>query len=459
MSHVPKMNLFEPVTVEWHPISFSVKEIWNLAKEQKLILRPDFQRRAVWSEAAQISLIDTVIRNLPMPKVFFANQTKLDGNVTKTTRLVIDGQQRLTAIFHFLEGRFVIQSKGPDSQYFHFSELPDEIQARIYEYKIDANDILSGDDSLIREIYSRVNKYNIALNQQELRRADFPGAFLRVSERLSESLFFERNRIFTALQRRRMLDVEFTSELLAILISGIQNKKERLDSFFQTYQIWNKDEETKVFNQFQDVITCIDTIFEKCKLSVQNTRFRQKSDFYSLFASVGGLHLVQPDLEKIDWTPLSSDLKILDNYIAPESPIEILSTYAVKCVSDANSAASRLWRTNFLTLFLSPTICGSDPSAEGAAVFAQIRMQIPKDYDLGFVNPVVDENGLPLNFDRFDPDGSLKYWVGWSNDDLPRQMVNMRFFTDKYVSANGYKHTSPFLLNQLVIDHFDNSYV
>ena len=68
------MMQFSEKAVDWSPVSFSIRELWEFAKAQQLILRPDFQRRAVWNEAAQESLIDTVLRNLPMPKIFFATQ-------------------------------------------------------------------------------------------------------------------------------------------------------------------------------------------------------------------------------------------------------------------------------------------------------------------------------------------------------------------------------------------------
>ena len=74
-------------------------------------------------------------------------------------------------------------------------------------------------------MYSRVNKYTVQLNKQELRRADFPGDFIDLAEELSELEFFEKSKIFSVKQRRRMLDVEYIEELLGIMLEGIQDKK------------------------------------------------------------------------------------------------------------------------------------------------------------------------------------------------------------------------------------------
>lgn len=118
-----------------------------------------------------------------------------------------------------------------------FSELPGEVQQKILKYQIDTNEIYGADDNLIRDIYSRVNKYTVALNKQELRRADFPGDFLHLSEELALEPFFERAKIFSVANRRRMTDVEYISELIALLISGPQEKKRLLIT--STLTIWS----------------------------------------------------------------------------------------------------------------------------------------------------------------------------------------------------------------------------
>ena len=59
-----------PIKVEWkstpHPIS-DIRD-WSLA--HRLEMQPEFQRNQVWSKAAKIMLIDTILRNIPMPKIF-----------------------------------------------------------------------------------------------------------------------------------------------------------------------------------------------------------------------------------------------------------------------------------------------------------------------------------------------------------------------------------------------------
>ena len=130
---------------------------------------------------------------------------------------MIDGQQRIRAILSFIGNEFCL-SNPYDGEYkdMFYRDLPDEVKEDFLSYKIDVNEIRNASEEIVREIYSRVNKYNIALNKQELRRADFPGQFLKVSEELSQHRFFEDSKIFTIANRRRMGDVEYISELLKL---------------------------------------------------------------------------------------------------------------------------------------------------------------------------------------------------------------------------------------------------
>lgn len=218
--------------MQWEPYSHPISDIRDWNKNCRLELRPDFQRNEVWSRAAQIMLIDTILKGIPIPKIYIESIIR-DGN---TYRIVIDGQQRLTAILKFVNNQ--LQLKKPYSgeyENMRFGDLPSEVQNQILRYRIDINEIFNPTDEEIRDLYSRVNKYTVQLNKQELRRADFPGDFIHLAEELSENKFFEGTRIFSVKQRRRMLDVEYIEELLTIILKGVQDKKDYLDTVCECY--------------------------------------------------------------------------------------------------------------------------------------------------------------------------------------------------------------------------------
>ena len=187
-------------------------------------------------------------------------------------------------------------------------------------YKIDINEIFNPTEEEIRDLYSRVNKYTVQLNKQELRKADFPGDFIRLSEKLAE---------------------------LPYLNEGIKDKKEYLNDVCENYMVLeNKDEYEKKFNL---VIEDISKLFDGSVILLRKSRFKQKSDFYSLFAAV---YQLQNNGKITDDETLMNQartrLKKMDNEISPQSQDKNYLEYATRCLSDANSRANREWRTDFI---------------------------------------------------------------------------------------------------------------
>lgn len=328
--------------MQWESYSHPISDVREWADNKRLELRPDFQRNEVWTQAAQIMLIDTILKGIPIPKIYIKSIVKDE----KTYRIVVDGQQRLTAILKFVRDEFPLK-KPYNGEYLNmkYSQLPKEERDKFIRYKIDINEIFNPTDEEIRDLYSRVNKYTVQLNKQELRKADFPGDFISLAERLSENDFFEKSGIFTVKQRRRMLDVEFIEELLTILVKGVQDKKDYIDDICQECMVMDNENEIK--EKFLDIIKDISVIFDSHIVSLQGTRFRQKSDFYSLFACISNLRtkgvLNVENLEEVQ-----RHLKILDEQIGPQSEQDEYREYATRCLSDANSLANRIWRVAYL---------------------------------------------------------------------------------------------------------------
>ena len=334
--------------MKWESYSHPISDIRDWNNNKRLELQPDFQRNEVWTKAAQIMLVDTIIQGIPIPKIYIKS-IMVDGN---TYRVVIDGQQRLTAILKFVQDQLPL--KRPyvgEYQDMVFSQLPSEIQNEILRYKIDINEIFNPTDREIRDLYSRVNKYTVQLNKQELRRADFPGDFIALAEELAETSLFEQARIFTVKQRRRMLDVEYVEELLTIILEGIKDKKDYLDSVCEEYMVMENKADVEA--TFKGIVEDISLIFASDILPMSRTRFKQKSDFYSLFASVYELrktYVISPEA----LSGVRASLKELSENVGPQSEDSFYREYATRCLSDANSVANRKWRVEYLISVLRP---------------------------------------------------------------------------------------------------------
>ncbi|QUG91684.1 DUF262 domain-containing protein [Pseudomonas putida] len=370
---------------KWQSSPHTIADIREWNSNGTLLLQPDYQRREVWGDAARVMLIDSILNDIPMPKIFVSKTIK----DMRTYRSVIDGQQRISTILSFLDDGFRLEDpyKGPYDG-MTFSELPQDIRDDVLLYSIDFNEASGLPQEELREVYSRVNKYLVPLNRQELRKADFPGEFLQTAEEMANLDSLDDLGLFNATARRRSLDVEYVSELLAAQLRGISDKKDAIDECCRDYAAWPEAESNVVRSEFEGVLSDITKIFDS-SYPMKKTRWKQKADFYSFFFAVLSLKrqgFVLPG----DVSVLRQDLKLLDERIAPTSEVPILSKYAVYCVSQANSASSRNWRMHFIRAILRGTYAAAIDDEEQRNIVSETAS------DLRFsIDPLFNGDGCP----------------------------------------------------------------
>ncbi|KAJ6566818.1 hypothetical protein B0H19DRAFT_1258003 [Mycena capillaripes] len=81
--------------------TYSTEALYKQIHNGDIDLEPEYQREVVWPESKQIGIIDSIYRNFYVPPVIFAVNVDDDGTETRTC---IDGKQRLTSIYRFVEG-------------------------------------------------------------------------------------------------------------------------------------------------------------------------------------------------------------------------------------------------------------------------------------------------------------------------------------------------------------------
>src|SRR5262249_8253969 len=144
----------------------------------------------------------------------------------KPTYSIVDGQQRLRAIFEFMEDRFSLtQSIDRRWKGRKFSQLAQGLQDDILNYDLTVEELTGYDENSIRDIFARMNKYVVKLSPQELRHAREHGRFYDFVETLARLSFWREQRVFTKHQLARMRAAEFSAEVTILLIEGPQDKK------------------------------------------------------------------------------------------------------------------------------------------------------------------------------------------------------------------------------------------
>ena len=154
-------------------INISEPDLGTLVKriEKGVIdLQPDFQRGDVWATPKRKKLIDSILRGWQIPPIHVIRQDEF-------LLEVLDGQQRLRAIFGFFNNEFPISGKfepvteelkNLHGKYYH--DLPDNIKRKIDFYSIRILEVYDYKAGETGELFNRLNQ-SLNLTAAEKRNA------------------------------------------------------------------------------------------------------------------------------------------------------------------------------------------------------------------------------------------------------------------------------------------------
>ena len=201
---------------------YRIADFLDWKKEKRLELNPDFQRGSVWSPGARIFLIDTILRRLPIPKVYI--RTRINVTTKKSIREVVDGQQRLRAIIDFAEDKLVLSKRAGEFKGLRYSTLDPKMQEAFLGYPIAVDQLVNAEDDDVLEVFARLNSYTVTLNPAEKRHAKYQGDFkwaIRASSRRWAKPLWEQYKVLTVRERVRMQDDSLTAEMIGVLLHGV----------------------------------------------------------------------------------------------------------------------------------------------------------------------------------------------------------------------------------------------
>ncbi|UPA22024.1 DUF262 domain-containing protein [Candidatus Peribacteria bacterium] len=214
--------------MERRPTLHDISWFLDQSNFNKLNLDPPYQRRSVWTAKDRKFLLDTIFRNYPFPPIFLHQDKDDNGSATYN---VVDGKQRIQTIIMFTKDEIAIDRDFGDTNLNgkKFSELDSKYKKIFWDYVVlvDYIDIPSGEE--VNEVFDRVNRNARKLVEQELRHARYEGWFIKEAETEALAPFWEKIKLSTKANIRRMRDVQLVSELLLITIDN------KIEGFNQDY--------------------------------------------------------------------------------------------------------------------------------------------------------------------------------------------------------------------------------
>lgn len=353
------------------PRGMSIQEAYKSYREDKFEVNRKYQRKLVWTLEEKKSLIDSIIKNYPIPLILLA-ESKSNSKYE-----ILDGMQRLHAIFSFIENAYCI-----DENYFDVSQftrahvaltsglfsikhsstnfLTPDVCADFLDYQLAVTIFPADNDGQVTDIFGRINSGGRQLSSQEKRQAGMVDNFSSLvrlisseirgdasrevlplsempeisidSNRLelgyklqAESIFWCKQGVLRIQQLRDSEDEEMIADIAASIISGtpIAKSKDLLNKIYDeeaseyadiraalaTYGEERLQEEIKVtFSVLNEVIENFDSGDATLRKAISgNSQNPIKAAFYSLFMAMHDL-VIAEEKSPVDYGKIFSSI-------------------------------------------------------------------------------------------------------------------------------------------------------
>lgn len=281
--------------MKYHSTEYPVSWFKDRQLEGNLYLqKPMLQRRLVWKLRQKSNLVESVLMEYPIPEIFIEQRTTAEG---ESTFVVVDGQQRISAVLAFIGIKEDDEDNGFELKYLvegsrfrnlSWDDLIEEQKAQFFGYLLAIRVLEETTDKEVRDVFIRLNKYLTKLSDQEIRNATYSGPIIGMAEAAARDDYWAENKIVSAEDIRRMRDIEYMSELIIGLIHGPQGGSTKvIDDFYAQYEDYPDEfpNQTAVRREFERTLSTIQLILP----DIKETRWRNKTDLYTLFIGVAHL--------------------------------------------------------------------------------------------------------------------------------------------------------------------------
>lgn len=224
--------------VQPHPVR--TLSWWSNRRDQ-IDFEPPYQRKGrIWTNDQKAFLIDSILNGYDIPKIYMADFNVRDSPLNQAQKpyAVIDGKQRLEAIFDFFNGQLRLASDfkylpdpGLELGGFTLKDLKNaypQIADEFEQFNLDVVSVITDEEEKINELFVRLNSGK-DLSGAEIRNA-MSGKVPKLIRSLAQHEFFKSRIAFTV---QRGQDRNTAAKLLLLEFRGrfTDTKRTQLDQF------------------------------------------------------------------------------------------------------------------------------------------------------------------------------------------------------------------------------------
>ncbi|MFK9118338.1 DUF262 domain-containing protein [Peribacillus castrilensis] len=296
---------------------FDIGTLYEFFKKNKLVVNRNYQRNLVWDKIGKQNLIDTVHQKYPIPSLIFGSD--FDGEQFE----VIDGVQRLDALFGYIENKFSVVING-SAVFFNKNDISSTSVENVRNLtSSEVDEFLSScipviiyngkDPKEINDIFLRINSFGKALTAQEIRQAGEKTDFLILVKKMGrllrediltdvdkaenklkfldeikrnvlgfelkiEDTFWCKHGIFTPMNLKRSSDEELIADIVLSIVLGkpFPVGRDQLDEFYGIGKLNKSSEIDRALQNYgidqivNEMVTVFKNIVFMCKVELED---------------------------------------------------------------------------------------------------------------------------------------------------------------------------------------------
>ena len=222
---------------------------------------PDWQRQKVWDRSTKQQLIDSILRGWKLPKFYFV---KVAGHPEQYE--VVDGQQRLNAIFEFYDNLLPLSKKSTElfgGEYYR--DLPTNVSDTFDDFDIQFDLIEEADERDLKEFFQRLQQ-GLRLTSSE--RLNSIHSKLRDFVKFLTKHDFFKNKV--TLSDKRYAHFDVVAKVASIEIEGIDTglRYDDLKEVFESQASFSN--RSRVAQRLRETFDYLDRVFTSRSALLKN---------------------------------------------------------------------------------------------------------------------------------------------------------------------------------------------
>ena len=253
----------------------SLSEFYRWYKQGRLIVDPEWQRNYVWDRPRASKLIESFLMDIPVPVVYLSKTS--DGKYE-----VIDGLQRLTSVFDYLDNKYALQRLDVRTELNGklWKELPEPDQRKLEDVTLRSFELTHGSRDIQFIVFERLNTGGVKLNDMEIRNCLYRGALNDLVKDLADIPDFKAAVGQTDLSKRmqdRALVLRFLAFHERTYLKCQHGLKHFLNEFLDTYKDAKPEKIEEYRKAFVHAMKACVTVFGGYGFRLKNETVRPAS--------------------------------------------------------------------------------------------------------------------------------------------------------------------------------------